>query len=68
MKMDRLGPSPQARCLVVGGCGGIGRAYVDGLLICGASVAVLDLEASLKEAPLLDSVKTFAVDATDEPP
>jgi NAD(P)-dependent dehydrogenase (short-subunit alcohol dehydrogenase family) len=67
MKMDRLGPAARARCLVVGGCGGIGRAYVDGLLTCEASVAVLDLDASLKERPLPDSVMTFAVDATDEP-
>src|SRR5689334_17196007 len=66
MKMNRLGPAPQARCLVVGGCGGIGRAYVDGLLTCEASVAVLDLEASLMEAPLPGGVMTFGVDATDE--
>ena len=66
MTLDRLGPLPGARCLVVGGCGGIGRAYVDGLLAHGARVAVIDLPVSLKEAPLPDGVTAFPADATDE--
>ena len=66
MTLDRLGPLPGARCLVVGGCGGIGRAYVDGLLAHRARVAVIDLPISLKEAPLPDDVMAFAADATDE--
>ena len=66
MTPDRLGPLPGARCLVVGGCGGIGRAYVDGLLAHGARVTVIDLPVSLKEAPLPDGVMACAADATDE--
>jgi NAD(P)-dependent dehydrogenase (short-subunit alcohol dehydrogenase family) len=66
MTLDRLGPLPGARCLVVGGCGGIGRAYVDGLLVHGARVAVIDLPVSLLESPLPDGVTTIAADATDE--
>ena len=66
MTLDRLGPLPGARCLVVGGCGGIGRAYVDGLLAHGARVAVIDLPVSLKEAPLPNGITAFAADATDE--
>jgi NAD(P)-dependent dehydrogenase (short-subunit alcohol dehydrogenase family) len=66
MDLTRLGPLPGARCLVLGGCGGIGRAYVHGLLQAGARVAVLDLRASLDARPPEDAVEAMAVDATDE--
>jgi NAD(P)-dependent dehydrogenase (short-subunit alcohol dehydrogenase family) len=66
LDLTRLGPPPGARCLVLGGCGGIGRAYVAGLLAHGADVAVLDLPASLAAHPAPEGVLGLAVDATDE--
>ena len=65
MDLTRLGPEPGARCLVLGGCGGIGRAYVAGLLAAGAQVAVLDLPASMAERPPAGGVRAVPVDATD---
>jgi NAD(P)-dependent dehydrogenase (short-subunit alcohol dehydrogenase family) len=62
----RLGPDAGARCLVVGGAGGIGRAYIRGLLANGARVAVLDLPSSLAEQPVAEGVTAIAADATDE--
>ena len=66
MDLTRLGPLPGARCLVLGGCGGIGRTYVRGLLQAGARVAVLDLPASMAERPPEAGVEAVPVDATDE--
>ncbi|MBE9605564.1 SDR family oxidoreductase [Acetobacteraceae bacterium H6797] len=66
MDLTRLGPEAGARCLVLGGCGGIGRAYVSGLLAASARVAVLDLPASIEAFPVPEGVEGVAVDATDE--
>jgi NAD(P)-dependent dehydrogenase (short-subunit alcohol dehydrogenase family) len=66
MPLERLGPAPGARCLVVGGCGGIGSAYVEGLLAHGARVAVIDLPVSLSESPLPSEVAAIPADATNE--
>jgi NAD(P)-dependent dehydrogenase (short-subunit alcohol dehydrogenase family) len=66
MDLTRLGPLPGARCLVLGGCGGIGRSYVGGLLAAGARIAVLDLPFSLAEYPPAPGVEAVPVDATDE--
>jgi 3-oxoacyl-[acyl-carrier protein] reductase len=61
----RIGPAPGTRCLVIGGCGGIGLEYVQGLLASGARVAVMDLPASLREVTLPAQVEGIAVDVTD---
>jgi 3-oxoacyl-[acyl-carrier protein] reductase len=65
MTVDRLGPKPGSRCIVIGGCGGIGRAYVEGLIAAECTIAVLDLAASLKIAPVPEGVRAFATDALD---
>ena len=65
MDAHRLGPDPGSRCLVIGGCGGIGRAYVDGLLAADARVAVIDVASSLESHPLPPAVVTRAADVTD---
>ena len=66
MTLERLGPAVGARCLVIGGCGGIGLAYVNGLLAHRARVAVVDLPVSLSESPVPDGVLTCPADATNE--
>lgn len=48
MAARALGPERGSRIAVVGGCGGIGRAVVDGARELGAEVVVLDLPASLR--------------------
>ncbi len=64
--LARLGPPAGARCLVTGGCGGIGRAYVAGLLANGCRVAVVDLAASLAAHPVPEGVVGIAADARDD--
>lgn len=56
----------KSRIAVLGGCGGIGRELVTLSQARGASVAVLDLQASLEKHPVSDDVSGIAVDATDE--
>jgi 3-oxoacyl-[acyl-carrier protein] reductase len=48
---------------VVGGCGGIGRALVAAALAAGVSVAVLDLDASIRRHPVPNGVQAVAMDA-----
>ena len=60
-----LGPAAGSRCIVVGGCGGIGRAYVDGLIAGGCRVAVIDLATSLNAAPPPAGVAGIGADASD---
>lgn len=55
-----------SRIAVLGGCGGIGRELVTVAQQRGASVAVLDLQASLERHPVDDHVSGIAVDATSE--
>lgn len=59
-----LGPAPGTRALVVGGCGGIGRSYVDGLIAHDCRVAVLDLGRAFEARPLPPGVTFAAVDVT----
>jgi NAD(P)-dependent dehydrogenase (short-subunit alcohol dehydrogenase family) len=66
MSQMQLGPDSGTRCLVIGGCGGIGRAYVEGLVAGGARVAVLDLAASFASIPLPADVLSVPVDVRDE--
>ena len=65
MEAPRLGPDAGSRCLVIGGCGGIGRAYVEGLLASSARVAVLDVAASLQSYAVPAGVLAYSVDVTD---
>ena len=65
MAENRLGPAPGSRAIVIGGCGGIGSSYVDGLLAADCKVAVLDRPSALAEAPPKQGVETIAADATD---
>jgi 3-oxoacyl-[acyl-carrier protein] reductase len=63
---DRLGPPPGARVVVVGGCGGIGRAVVAALHATGVAVAVLDLPASIARHAPPAGVPAIGLDAADE--
>jgi 3-oxoacyl-[acyl-carrier protein] reductase len=64
---SRLGPPRGSRLLVVGGCGGIGRALVAAALETGLRVAVFDLPKSMEEhRPSKDVEFSFGLDATDE--
>ena len=66
MDFSRLGPAPGARMVVVGGCGGIGRALVAACLELDLKVAVLDLPQSLHAHPPANECLQHALDATDE--
>lgn len=66
MDFTRLGPEKDARCLVIGGCGGIGYAYVQGLLAAGCRVAVVDMARSIAERGFDGAVELIAADVTDE--
>ena len=60
-----LHPAPGTRIAVVGGCGGIGRALVEAALGLDCRVVVMDLAASLAEAPPPAGVAARALDVTD---
>lgn len=66
LDMTRLGPAPGSRLIVVGGCGGIGRALVAASLKIGLKVAVLDLPTSLANHPPSNDCFQHPIDATDE--
>lgn len=66
LDMTRLGPTPGSKIIVVGGCGGIGRALVSACLKTGLKVAVLDLPASLENHPPPSDCFQHPIDATDE--
>ena len=65
-EVPRLCPPPGSRVVVVGGCGGMGRAFVAAALEARLQIAVLDLPRSLAEHPVPDGVQAVACDATDE--
>ncbi len=50
---------------VLGGCGGIGRSLVAGLLAKGDEVAVLDLPVSLERHPPPEGVLALPVEGSD---
>lgn len=66
MDYRRLGPKPGTRAVVVGGCGGIAREYVGGLLASGCRVAVLDRPSAIAASPPPERALTVPVDATDD--
>ena len=60
-----LNPSPGSHLVVVGGCGGIGRAVVDAAVAMDLRVTVLDLAASLAAAPPPRGVTARSIDVTE---
>ena len=62
----RLGPAPGFKLVVTGGAGGIGRRLVQVAVRTGLRVAVIDLAASLAQAPPPPGVLAVRFDATDE--
>ncbi len=66
MLYNRLAPPENSRLVVVGGCGGIGRAVVRLALANGLQVAVIDLPQSVETFPPPESVITITADATQE--
>jgi len=52
--------------VVVGGCGGIGRAVVSAAVAAGLSVVVLDLAASIQKHHVPEGVQALALDASSE--
>lgn len=65
MNMLPMAPEAGTTAIVVGGCGGIGHAYVSALASLGVRVAVVDIERSLKSVALPDGVLQVASDASD---
>ncbi|EED65879.1 SDR family NAD(P)-dependent oxidoreductase [Comamonas testosteroni] len=59
-------PLSGQRLLVVGGCGGMGRALVHAALALGLRVTVLDIERSLAQFPPPPGVLALACDVTQE--
>lgn len=59
-------PRPGSRLLVVGGCGGMGRALVAAAKALGLEVAVLDMARSLEAFPPPAGVWARACDVSDE--
>jgi NAD(P)-dependent dehydrogenase (short-subunit alcohol dehydrogenase family)/nitroimidazol reductase NimA-like FMN-containing flavoprotein (pyridoxamine 5'-phosphate oxidase superfamily) len=62
----RLAPAAGNRMLIVGGCGGIGRALVSACLSMGIEVAVFALPRSIEANPPPPGALTIPVDASDE--
>ena len=61
----RLGPPPGSRLVVVGGCGGLGRALIEAALALDLRVVNLDIAQSL-ERHKVDGALGIAMDVTDE--
>lgn len=64
--LTRLAPPEGSRVVIVGGCGGIGRAVVEAALANGLEVVVLDLPVSIEKHPLPPEVRCFGIDAASE--
>jgi NAD(P)-dependent dehydrogenase (short-subunit alcohol dehydrogenase family) len=62
--LQRIAPSAGSKVVIVGGCGGLGRALVDACLLNELDVCVLDLQASIDKHPLPGLVLCIALDAT----
>jgi len=59
----RLAPAKGARIVLTGGCGGIGRRFVEVASGLGAEVAVIDLPAAIKRHALPKGVLAIPYDA-----
>ena len=64
--MSRFVPPPGQRLLVVGGCGGMGRALVQAALALGLQVVVLDRPQALADHPVPAGVTALACDVSQE--
>lgn len=64
-RFSRLGPVPGSRLVVVGGCGGIGRALVNAAVEIELGVAVLDRAAALATHAPPAGATPVPVDVTD---
>ena len=64
MNYCRLGPEKGKKILIIGGCGGIGQAVIEGAIAHELEIAVFDLPISIKRCPPPKNVKIFEVDAT----
>jgi len=62
----RLGPPAGSRVAVAGGCGGMGRMLVQGLLDTGVDVAVLDMPSSMRQNPPPSSATAIEIDVSSE--
>jgi len=63
---NRLGPPAGQSILIVGGCGGIGRALVLAAVDIGLDVMVMDLAASISATDLPDGVPAIDIDLRNE--
>lgn len=68
MNFTKLTPSAGKKLLLVGGCGGIGRAVMQGALENELEVAVFDLPRAIKKFPPPSTVKYWTVDAQAKEP
>lgn len=66
MDYERLGPARGTRAVVFGGCGGIGREYVRGLLAAGCRVAVLDRASAIAASPPQEGATAIPADASND--
>ncbi|MGH7004775.1 MAG: SDR family NAD(P)-dependent oxidoreductase [Alphaproteobacteria bacterium] len=62
----RLGPARGARIVLTGGCGGIGRRFVEVAHGLGAKLAVIDLPAAIKRHTLPKGVADIPYDARND--
>jgi 3-oxoacyl-[acyl-carrier protein] reductase len=63
---DEFAPAPGSRLLIIGGCGGIGRALANSAVRLALKVCVADLPQSLAAYPPADGVQSVALDATKQ--
>lgn len=63
MNFPTLNPTAGKKLLIVGGCGGIGRAVMKGALDYGLEVAIFDLPRAIDKFPPPSSVRCWEVDA-----
>jgi NAD(P)-dependent dehydrogenase (short-subunit alcohol dehydrogenase family) len=66
LDVARLAPAAGSRVVVVGGCGGIGRALVSACDALALDVAVMDLPVALERFPPPAKVRSLPTDVTDE--
>ena len=62
----RLGPPSGSRLLVIGACGGIGRAVADAAADIGLEVIAMDLAASFERRGIELGKRAIAIDLLDE--
>lgn len=63
---SRLGPPAGRKLLVIGGCGGIGRALVNASEHAGLDVAIMDLPTAFERRGLESGDRNITIDLLDE--